>query len=45
MNEVVAFGFAVTEFFRHLVGLVTDRTVLTERVISHTVLDYTKLGQ
>ncbi len=26
-------------------GLVTDRAVLTERVISHTVLDYTKLGQ
>jgi glycogen(starch) synthase len=28
MNEVVAFGFAVTEFFRQLASLVTDRTIL-----------------
>ena len=28
MNEVVAFGFAVTEFFRLLSGLVTDRSIL-----------------
>jgi glycogen(starch) synthase len=28
MNEVVAFGFAVTEFFRHLSGLMTDRSIL-----------------
>ena len=28
MNEVVAFGFAVTEFFRLLAGLVTDRSIL-----------------
>ena len=28
MNEVVAFGFAVTEFFRVFAGLVTDRSIL-----------------
>jgi glycogen(starch) synthase len=28
MNEVVAFGFAVTEFFRLLAGLVTDRPLM-----------------
>jgi glycogen(starch) synthase len=30
MNEVVAFGFAVTQFFRELSNLVTDRTLLAQ---------------
>ena len=28
VNEVVAFGFAVAEFFRHLTNIVTDRRIL-----------------